>query len=153
MTNFKDRVSQNINRKKLIVKDIKRDQSGEISELTVDVNREEGVVTEEGTKLTASSLEAILGNGLDFLFKQQFSLQNNLQASWAQVVGNLKETTFRIDTPQRVYGKLEASSPGGIGVVVSSYSNYINVLVLESSGLNTSTGYGTKDFEFYVGIY
>ena len=59
MNEFKDRNVEFPSRKKLNVKEIIRDEAGEIISLTVDETRCEGLVTEEGTKLNASNLNTI----------------------------------------------------------------------------------------------
>ena len=59
MSEFKDRNVEFPSRKKLNVKEIIRDESGEIISLTVDETRCEGLVIEEGTKLNASNLNTI----------------------------------------------------------------------------------------------
>ena len=59
MSEFKDRNVEFPSRKKLNVKEIIRDEAGEIISLTVDETRCEGLVTEEGTKLNASNLNTI----------------------------------------------------------------------------------------------
>lgn len=55
---FQNRQAQYLNRKKLIVKDIVKDSSGNIVSLTVDVERAEGNVSVQGTPLTAENLNA-----------------------------------------------------------------------------------------------
>ena len=59
MSEFKDRNVEFPSRKKLNVKEIIRDEAGEIISLTVDETRCEGLVTEEGTKLNANNLNTI----------------------------------------------------------------------------------------------
>lgn len=55
---FQNRQAEHLNRKRLIVRDINKDSSGNIVSLTVDVERAEGNVTVEGTALTAENLNA-----------------------------------------------------------------------------------------------
>ena len=55
---LKNRVADNINRRKLNVVNTSYDASGNITSLTVDVIRNEGNVSSEGTPLTAESLNA-----------------------------------------------------------------------------------------------
>lgn len=62
MNEFKDRNVQYPNRKRLIVNDIVYENDGNISELVVDVVRQEGETYEEGTELNASKLNAIIRN-------------------------------------------------------------------------------------------
>lgn len=59
MSEFKDRNVEFPSRKKLNVKEIIRDEAGEIISLIVDETRCEGLVTEEGTKLNANNLNTI----------------------------------------------------------------------------------------------
>ncbi len=62
MNEFKDRKAEHINRKKLNVVEVIRDDGGEIIDLVVDVSRMEGMVTQEGTPLNAESLNTIISN-------------------------------------------------------------------------------------------
>ncbi|MBQ8293429.1 MAG: hypothetical protein IJX78_06510 [Bacilli bacterium] len=60
---FVDRVSTNINRKKLVIKGIKLDEEGEISELVVEMTRADdltGTNAVEGTLLNKENLEDIM---------------------------------------------------------------------------------------------
>lgn len=61
MNEFKDRISSTINHKILNVKNVERDESGEIISMEVEVirNDEEGL-TQEGTPLNAESLNNII---------------------------------------------------------------------------------------------
>lgn len=62
---FQNRQAEHLNRKKLIVKDIVKDSSGNIVSLTVDVERAEGNVTVAGTALTADNLNAEIKAAVD----------------------------------------------------------------------------------------
>ncbi len=62
MNEFENRKAENINRKKLNVVEVIRDDGGEIIDLVVDVSRMEGMVTQEGTPLKAESLNTIISN-------------------------------------------------------------------------------------------
>lgn len=62
---FQNRQAEHLNRKKLIVKDIVKDSSGNIVSLTVDVERAEGNVTVPGTALTADNLNAEIKAAVD----------------------------------------------------------------------------------------
>ena len=53
---FQDRQAEHLNRKKLTVIDVTKDTNGDIVSLVVDVEREEGTVTVEGTPLNANTL-------------------------------------------------------------------------------------------------
>ena len=55
---FQNRQVQYPNRKRLIVKQINKDTSGNITSLIVDVERNEGTVSVEGTTLSAETLTA-----------------------------------------------------------------------------------------------
>ena len=48
------------NKKKLIIKEVSRDNDGEIESLVVEEEREEGIVYEAGTALEASTLQEII---------------------------------------------------------------------------------------------
>ena len=152
MINFKDRKSTNINRRRLVVKSFTKDSNGDLLSLTVDVYREEGTVTEAGTKLNKTSLEAVFNNALEFLFKQHFTLQNNLTVSWTQEAGNLKFQTFKIDSPQKLYGKVY-DPYNYISGTVNSNDTYLSATINETQTLNNKYGSGSKEYEFYVEIY
>ncbi len=62
---FQNRQAEHLNRKKLIVKDIIKDSSGNIVSMTVDVERAEGNVTVAGTALTADNLNAEIKAAVD----------------------------------------------------------------------------------------
>ncbi len=61
---FQNRQAEHLNRKKLIVRDIVKDSSGNIVSLTVDVERAEGRVSVEGTALNADTLNAEIKNAV-----------------------------------------------------------------------------------------
>ena len=48
------------NKKKLIIKEVSRDNDGEIESLVVEEEREEGIVYVAGTALEASTLQEII---------------------------------------------------------------------------------------------
>lgn len=48
------------NKKKLIIKEVNRDNDGEIESLVVEEEREEGIVYVAGTALEASTLQEII---------------------------------------------------------------------------------------------
>jgi len=152
MIKFKDRKSAYINRRRLVVQNTEKNLNGDITALTVDIYREEGTVTEAGTKLNNIELNFVFNNALEFLFKQHFTLQDNLTVSWTQEQGFFKTKTFRIDTPQMLYGKV-ADLNSYISGTVSSYANYMNVNISETLKLNNRMGLGSEEFVFYVELY
>jgi hypothetical protein len=156
MNGFKDRISSDINKRKLHVLGVDRDNNGELKELLVNMERAEGTVSQTGTRLNASDLNAILNSiygVFDFIFKPYLTLENNLTVSWVQVVGNPKNEYLNITTSQRFYGKIVNNSSTYISVTCSNYSSYIRVNIVETDVLNESTGSSTREFTFYVDLY
>lgn len=62
---FQNRQAEHLNRKKLTVRDLVKDSSGNIISLTVDVERAEGKVSVEGTALNADTLNAEIKNAVE----------------------------------------------------------------------------------------
>ena len=60
MENFENRISNNINKKILDVDRVERNQAGEIIKIYGEILRDEGEVTEEGTRLDAESLNQVV---------------------------------------------------------------------------------------------
>lgn len=60
MENFENRISNNINKKILDVDRVERNQAGEIIKIYGEILRDEGEVTEEGTRLNAESLNQVV---------------------------------------------------------------------------------------------
>ena len=69
MTEFKNRTCNNINRKRYVIEDIKKDLSGEITEIIATENRYDHIDEcddyTEGTELTAENLNEIINNMIE----------------------------------------------------------------------------------------
>ncbi len=77
MSEFKDRNTQYPNRKKLIVKNINYEDNGDISELVVDVERQEGIVYEEGTEINATKFNSTVRSLANTCIEEFFEENRN----------------------------------------------------------------------------
>ena len=152
MSEIKNRVSENINRKLLEVKNITRDANGEIAEIVADVTRHnEGTITEPGTPLNAESF-AGLEKAINYLFKREFN--DGLLGSWIQQRGNLQSKTFRmnINSNDRLNAKVIFDTQYVTCNVINGY-DYIELVFSETQELNGTTGSTVRRFDFTVELY
>lgn len=155
MIEFKDRKSTFLNRRRLDVIAVKRDNKGEITQIFADVVRNEGTITETGTALNAETLNQMfkhVDNALAYLFKKYIDV-GILNVSWVQNVGGeLKQHPFRITTTDKFYVKFVTNHQFLSGEVIDK-SDYIEVIVKETSVLNYTEGSSTKAYDFYIEVY
>lgn len=155
MVKFKNRSSQYINRRKLIVLDEKKHNNGKLEELIVDVVRDEGTVSVQGTKLDANSLNAILEpiyNMFAYIF-QSYLTAPNMNVSWVQETGILKSASYQIGMTKRFYGKVVNSNSNYIKVTCTNNLSNIKVDVKETQNLNNSPGTHTTTYTYNIEIY
>lgn len=156
MYSFKNRKADFINRKKLTVLNVKRNNNGEIVEIIANVTRDEGTKYEVGTLLNAETFKEIFeyfSHGIDYLCKDFYSAENDLNINWVQDLNILQTKTLRIDLNRKFYGKLTSYNELYLSGSVTNNSDHINVKINETAGLNNTTGTSSRQLPFYVELY
>ena len=159
MTNFKNRQVAFINRKRLEIKNVIKDSNDNMEALLVDVFRNEGSITEEGSSLEAQKLNDKL-NLLEFLYQVLFApyfttLAGNITLNWTQEVGNLNAHTFTITfNHARFFAKLSFSNNHITGDVTNNIDN-LEVKIDETEILNNFLGGigNTCQLNFFIEFY
>ncbi len=96
---FQNRQVQYPNRRRLVVKEIQTDATGKITSLIVDVERNEGVVSVEGTTLSAENITAEI--------KQLISEQSSQSAQTA-ATQPIYDSSTKVATTKFVWDVLTA---------------------------------------------
>lgn len=153
---FKNRISDNINRRKLVVDKIVRNTTNnEIKEMFVNVTRDDINVIEEGTPLSAEVLNAkfdVIYESLSFLFKKYFST-DNLTDNWIQQVSyNYKNFFINLEDTVPFYAKVHIPHVYLTSNIVRT-SNPISIMIYETKALHDTTGSFTRNLDFYVELY
>lgn len=93
-----NRVSEHVNRKKLIVQETTKNASGDITSLIVDIERAEGNVSSEGTKLNATNLN----NEIVSLVNSQCSANGvtTLNSRVSSTESDVENLSSRMDTAE-----------------------------------------------------
>lgn len=161
MADFKDRIAQYPNRRRLEVINIEYGSDGNIQEMVVDLSRNgyEGTITEVGTPLKAQDLSATFSH-IEYLqeviFKQYFIPVEDLRVDWIQVEGTLQTKTYRInylDEDTKFYTKVSIPNEYLVGSVVYFNSSYVDVKIDETQSLNNTTGTSARILPFYIEFY
>ncbi|QVK16930.1 hypothetical protein KHQ81_08455 [Mycoplasmatota bacterium] len=161
MADFKDRIAQYPNRRRLEVKNIEYGSDGNIQEMVVDLSRNgyEGTITEVGTPLKAQDLNAAFSHIeylQEVLFKQYFIPVGDLKVTWTQEIGTLQSKIFRInylDKDTKFYTKVSIPNQYLVGSVVYFTSSYVDVKIDETQSLNNTTGSSSRILPFYIEFY
>ena len=119
MNEFKDRQSQYPNRQKFTVKNVKYNNTGELAELTVDAERQEGLVYEEGTELTSTNLNTIITsmikeNIINYMSADQaiYLVRKNL------ILNNEYDKDFELPSMGDYNTKLTWEVKSGTGIII-----------------------------------
>jgi len=157
MSYFIDRKATNINRRRLEIKDIQRDPSGEPVEIVADIFREEGNVSTIGTAMNAKELNAIITKMKDLIFffvdiDNLIQPEGQLNVSWMQEKGNLKSKTFRVHLGKALHAKVSNAS-SRLNVKIINKGSYIDIEVKETTTLNNDSRSGTSKYDFSIAFY
>ena len=142
-----NRVSQYGNRKKLTVVSEEYNENGSLKELIVDVERNDGTVTSEGTKLDALVLmDNIKSSLLMELYGVDFD-SNDMRFSL--LLGQNSENIFHIGFNSHFY-YLKSDSDEYLDIELDARVNEYKCIFTVKTGVNVTHSF-SKDY--YIGFY
>lgn len=158
MSEFIDRVSSTLNHKILDVKSVERDESGEIISMEVEVirNDEEGL-TQEGTHLNATTLNAIINDMIITKIKE--ALENYHENGLA--ILETAEVTILFDGSSAMYNSISIEVSEAVRIdVENNYQEYFIVsapntatagtITIDITGIECPETLETTEFDFVV---
>lgn len=153
---FKDRKSENPNRRKLTVVDEKTNTSGQ-KVLLVDAERAEGEVYEEGTVLNAQFFEDLknyLVDAVSMSIPSSTYVVTNLDSNWIWKPKKLNSTTVTIDYSFfPYYTRFETDSGDLIEAEVIDLSWQTAITVIETEKLQSKKKEGEGIYTFRIHLY
>lgn len=153
MTEFKDRISTNLNRRRLDVVDVVTDNGGNITSIVADISRS----TSEGNTVVGTALNAsdLTDTILSVINKQIFGVEvissGGLNIEWMQDKGNM--TTKRVQlnlTGPRLYAK--EYNDANFMCNADNSPAYIFFYLSDTQSLNTSNGPQVK-IQYSIELY
>ncbi len=106
MNSFVDRKSKNMNRKLLKIVEVLRDESGELSEIVADIERNDSEVTQEGTPLNAENMNNVINSIYDSINNIHTTLEN-INTNYTTLDNDLKNMKNSFESKVRYYVDLD----------------------------------------------